>query len=107
MNHEEYKRLHFNVAKMQKEYPNNSTCAKCGLPWSECTPHSVSTSESEGTFALCDYCWSNSDLETIKVCHKEVYFEQRTSLKEINKSMKYSLEYLMNCVDKSYFESKK
>lgn len=107
MNYEEYKRLHFNVAKMQKEYPDYSTCAKCGLPWAECTPHSVTVIKLASVFAVCSHCWEHSDLQTIKECHKEVFYQQREQATKHNITIGYNMEHLMKCIDSAYAESKK
>ena len=69
---ERLKRLGPVVRYYQKKYPSNSTCYRCGLPWSVLEIHNIAvikcTEEhcGKGFFTCCEYCWQRmTDLEKI------------------------------------------
>jgi bacterioferritin-associated ferredoxin len=42
---------------LQAFCPNQSTCGRCGWPWTFIDPHTTEINERKGCFALCSKCW--------------------------------------------------
>lgn len=82
--------------------PGFSTCSKCRLPWNYCEEKTINTSQHNGTFATCQYCWNNSELEELKSYYSMVYTEQyRHSSKH---GMNHTRKHLLDCVEIEYKE---
>lgn len=64
---ERLKRLGPVVRYYKKKYPSDSTCYRCGLPWSLLEFHAIAVrNREEGFFTCCEYCWQRmTDLEKI------------------------------------------
>jgi hypothetical protein len=77
INIEKEKREWLNVLRLQKLNLNFSKCSRCGLPWNECESKSIKTSETTGVFAMCTYCWDQSDLEERLHHFKTVWYEHK------------------------------
>lgn len=63
LNKELEKREGVNVVRLKRQNLEFSTCNKCGLPWNECKSKSIHNSDTEAIFAMCTFCWDNSDIE--------------------------------------------
>lgn len=92
------------IKLIQAFNPNYSKCSKCKLPWNWCDHKVVMVNESTGIFATCNYCWKNSTLDELKQYYTEVYRKQVKSLIGTEWSVPYSLEHLLECVEKEYLK---
>lgn len=57
--------------------PGLSSCHRCGLPWNECENKSIMSELDRSIFAMCTYCWDNSDVEERLHHYKSVWYEHR------------------------------
>lgn len=72
------KRKGENVLMLQAANRGYSTCYKCGLPWNECKPQkAIMYSTHSGVFAMCKYCWDNSDVDERVHHFRSLYLEQK------------------------------
>lgn len=87
---------------LRDKFPDESYCRRCGKPWSCCDSKSVPTLECRGTFATCEKCWNLSTLDELKQYYAEVYINQKESLIETKYTMDYTLQFLLDCVEKEF-----
>lgn len=50
------------------------TCGVCGLPWSNCSTHTIKMTEHEGFFPVCEYCWEHTSIKQIKQACTKLYY---------------------------------
>jgi hypothetical protein len=43
--------------KTRRQFPQHSTCGRCGLAWPACISHSTRYAPSNACFPLCEDCW--------------------------------------------------
>lgn len=79
MSHEEEiaKREGFNVIRLQRLNLNLGTCNRCGLPWNECSSKTIIYEQGRGIFAMCTFCWDQSDLEERLHHYKTLWYSHR------------------------------
>ena len=101
---EKLKRLKIIVYFLRLIHPSFGYCAICGLPWTQCKEKSVSISNTSGVFHTCEYCWKHSSLDDIKHHYKSFYIDRKRDSIKYNYPMGYSLEHLLDSVEKEYKE---
>lgn len=84
--------------------PGYSRCEKCGLTWNFCEHKVVKYSNTNGTFATCDYCWDHSTLEQLKMYYTRAYRMQERSSLSCGYNMDHTLQELLDAVEKEYYK---
>ncbi len=103
---EKLKRLKIVVYFLKLLNPSYGQCANCGLPWIYCKEKAVSIDNNSGTFATCEYCWKRLSLDELKYHYKSKYIDHKRESIKWGYPMNYTLDHLIDCVEKEYKEDK-
>lgn len=88
-------------------YPFESTCGRCGLPWSICNqPYFFIVSTDVDGFYMCRYCWEHSTWEQVRKASIKGYFKQLDSIQDIEERQEFekerSLDDTVNIIKAEY-----